>query len=560
MDLIFFDVTVILVVAAIVSIIFKIIKQPAILAYIVTGIIIGPLGLLPIENKEVVRSMAEIGVALLLFMLGLELKINDLKSVGKVALITGVGQIVFTSIIGFLIITSLGISFVPALYVAMALTLSSTIITVKLLSDKKDINSLYGKISVGFLLVQDVFAIMALIVLSGFAQVETSFSLFNIGWVLLKGLILFLVVLFLSIKVFPAIIDKIARSPEVLFLFSIAWAFGLSAFVSSPAIGFSIEIGGFLAGLALANSIESGQISSRTKSLRDFFIIIFFVTLGMGMAISDLTRMLVAGIVLSLFVLVGNPIVVMIIMGLLGYRKRTSFLAGLTVAQISEFSLIIIFLGNKLGHVSQDIISLITLVGIITFGASCYMIINSNSLFKFLSPYLDIFERRNTNRERKTALGGLKDHIILAGVNRAGRSILNSILNDNDSRIIAVDFNPDVVRRLEGENVMVVFGDVTDPDILSHTRIDAAKILISTISDAEDNLHLIKAVRKINSKVKIIVIAQDKYDAINLYGVGADYVVIPHLTGGRFIARLLKEDRLDSLEEYKERDLKTPVG
>lgn len=554
MNLVFFEITIILIIASFLSVLFRFIKQPPILSYILAGIIIGPLGLMVIESKDVVRAMAEIGITLLLFMIGLELRIPDLKSIGKVALITGIAQIIFTSVIGFIISLALGFGVIPSLYIAVALTFSSTIIIVKLLSDKKDLNSLYGKISVGFLLVQDLFAIIVLILLSGFAVNGGGVKLLEIAIVLSKGLALFLAVLFLSKNILPSLLNKIARSPETLFLFSIAWAFGISALVASPMVGFSIEIGGFLAGLALANSSESFHISSRIRSLRDFFIIIFFVTLGMGMTISDIGKVLVPGLLLSAFVLIGNPIIVMSVMGLLGYKKRTSFLAGLTVAQISEFSLILVFLGNKLNHLSDEVVALVTLVGLITFSASTYMIMNGNQLYKILSRFLDIFEKSNKSGETQKT-GELKDHVVLAGVNRAGNSILQAVLSESGQKIIAVDFNPDVVKKLIDENVLAVFGDIADLDIMNHTQIDKAKIVVSTVSDIEDNLHLMHGVKSTGSKAKIIVIAQDKTDAMALYEAGADYVVIPHLISGRYIGEILKEENLDLLETYRKHDL-----
>mgnify|MGYP001561408458 FL=1 len=558
MDPIFIEITVVLIVASLLSILFKLIKQPPILAYILTGIVIGPLGLLTIENRDVIRFMAEIGITLLLFMLGLELKIRDLKSVGKTAVATGIGQIVFTSVVGFAISQILGFTLVASIYIAIALTFSSTIIIVKLLSDKKDLNSLYGKISVGLLLVQDLFAIIALIILSGFSNSSIeSVSAWDIGLALVKGAALFLLVLILSRNVLPRILKRIAQNREVLFLFSIAWAFGVAALVSSAYVGLSIEIGGLLAGLALANSEESFHISSRTRSLRDFFIIIFFVTLGMGMVVSDFGRVLVPGIILSIFVVIGNPLIMMMIMGLLGHKKRTSFLAGLTVAQISEFSLILIFLGNRIGHLSDEIVSLITFIGITTFAISTYLIMNGNFLYKILSRFLDIFERENIKSANGIDIRELKDHIVLAGVNRAGESILKTVLKEGNSKIIAVDFNPDVVANLKNKNTLAVFGDVADIDIINQTKIDQAKIVISTVSDIEDNLHLIKAIKSSASRAKIIMIAPDREDAMLLYKAGADYVVVPHFTSGEYIAKILKDDKIELLDEYRARDIES---
>ncbi|MBI3069929.1 MAG: cation:proton antiporter [Candidatus Levybacteria bacterium] len=547
MGSIFFEITIIVCLASLLSILFRLLKQPTILAYILTGIIVGPFGQLQFGNQEIFRTLAELGITFLLFMVGLELKLGELRSVGKVAVITGIAQIVFTSLVGYAIAILLGFSSLAALYIAVALTFSSTIIIVKLLSDKKDLKSLYGKIAVGFLLVQDFVAILILMVLSGFNQANgTAISFADFGLVLLKGFLLFAVILYLSRKIFPRLTDIIAKSPETLFLFSIAWAFFASAVVSSAPIGFSIEIGGFLAGLALANSSENFQIAARIRALRDFFITIFFVLLGMNMVFANLGAVFLPALILAAFVLIGNPIIVMIIMGLLRYRKRTSFFAGLTVAQISEFSLIVVFMGNKLGHVSNEVVALVTLVGVITFALSSYMILGNNTLYRWLGRYLNIFERKDAHEERIGKHKIFKEHIVLVGANRIGQSILDSLKSLNHE-VVVVDFDPDIIKRLEGQNIDSFFGDITDLDIQEVAQLVSAKLVISTVPDIEDNLLLLKGVKKNKNRVKVIVVAQDDEEARQLYKEGADYVVLPHLAGGRHIAKIISENKIENI-------------
>ena len=546
------DLTIVISLAAFTTIVFRLLKQPPILAYILTGIILGPLTLIHINDAEAMRSLAEIGITLLLFMLGLELRFSELKSVGKISIITGIGQIVFTTVIGFLIATFLGFSPIASFYIAIALTFSSTIIIVKLLSDKRDLNSLYGKISVGFLLVQDFVAIIALIFLSGFSTGNNvSYNDFLI--IILKAVVLFGWVILLSKKLLPYLINKIAHSSETLFLFSLAWAFGIAAVVSSPAIGFSIEIGGFLAGLALANSYESYQIITKIRPLRDFFITIFFVTLGMGLLISDFSTILIPGIILSLFVLIGNPLIVMILMGLLGYKKRTGFLAGLTVAQISEFSLIVMFMGNRIGHVSDQHVALITFVGAITFVISTYMILNGNLLYKILSPYLGIFEREGV-REKNLKTKDFKNHVVLVGVRRMGDGILEALLKNKED-VVVVDFDPDIIERLKEERVESFFGDIADSEIQELASLDKARLVISTVSDIEDNLILLQSLRNIKKKPKIVMLALEKHEAQELYSQGADYVVVPHIAGGHHLAKILVDERhMELIEKYAARE------
>jgi len=549
----YLEITILIGLATVLALIFRLLKQPPILSYILAGIIVGPVGLFHISNGEVLHSFAEIGITLLLFMLGLEMKFKDLRSVGKVALYTGIGQIVFTSVIGFGICLLLGFSALASLYIAVALTFSSTIIVVKLLSDKKDLKSLYGKISVGFLLVQDFVAIIALIILSGFNTGDTQISPITFLLLTLKAAVIFGWVILLSKTVLPRLMNFVAKNTEILFLFSLAWAFSMAAFVSSPLIGFSIEIGGFLAGLALANTAQNIQIVSRVRSLRDFFITIFFVTLGMKMIFADFSTIFLPSVLLSLFVLIGNPIIVMIILGLMGYRSRTSFMAGLTVAQISEFSLIVIFMGNKIGHVDDSVVSLLTIVGAVTFIISTYMIMNSNYLYKKLSPILKFFERKEIH-EILLPTSELKKHVVLIGANRMGESILEALLS-KDEKVVVIDFDPDVIDRLKKKNIQCYFGDVADPEIQEHVNITDARLIMSTVPDVDDNLLMLQSLKRKKKDILIVVFALETDDAKALYKAGADYVVLPHLAGGRHIAKILVDEKhLELIEEYRMRD------
>lgn len=557
MGSIFFEITIILCLAAFLSLIFRLLKQPAILAFILTGILIGPFGQLQLVSREVLQTMGEVGITLLLFMLGLEMRFKDFRLIGKTVLWVGIVQIVCSLILGYMLSLFFGFSQISSFYIGLALAFSSTVVIVKILSDKKDLNSLYGKISVGLLLIQDFFAILILVLLSGLKSNLTILDLESFGFVILKGLALFASVFYLSRSLFPKFLDAIAKSEETLFLFSLAWVFGLAAIVSSPQVGFSIEIGGFLAGIALANASENFQIIARMKALRDFFVTIFFVFLGMGMVFENFNSIWLPILAFSLFVILVKPLIVMIAMGLIGYRKRTSFLTALGMGQISEFSLIIFFLGKKLGHISGSIVSLVMGVAIITFIVSTYMIINGNFLYRLLKKYLWVFERKHTEKEDMgnfLEMGDLKKHVVLIGAHMMGQGILDA-LEELEDQVVVVDFDPGIINMLKSKGITSLFGDISDLDIQERVRLDKAKLVISTIPDLEDNLFLIKGLNKSNRLAKIIVVAQEGNDAIILYKAGADYVVLPHLSSGRHIVKILKENKLETLDTLKSKDL-----
>jgi len=556
----FLDLAVIICLAAFLAFVFRFFKQPEILAYILTGIIIGSLHIFQASNQDVLQTMSQIGVTLLLFMVGLEIKVSELFSLGKALLIVSVGQIGLTMLGGFAISTLFGFNLLTSFYIAMALTFSSTIIVVKLLSDKMELHALYSKFAIGILLAQDIVAIGILMFLSGVgAKTQEIETLINFILILVKGGILVGLVALLSKHILPKFIESISRSSETLFLVSLAWVFGLAAIVSSPYVGFSIEIGGFLAGLALANSMANYQIIAKAKILRDFFIVLFFVLLGIQMSFGNLGAIIIPAIIFSIFVLLGKPLLIALVMTAMGYRKRTAFLTGLSLSQISEFSLILVFMGYKLGHISQSVVSIITFVGLVSFFVSTYGLINSKILYRKLAPFLGVLERDDPKKDEITeaqdSLESLDNHVVVVGGDQMGQSIMEA-LEDRQMQVVLVDFDPNILKKLETKKIHWLFGDIADLDIQERAKLDQAKLVISTIPDVEDNVLLLKELKHENRRAKVVMMALDSHDAKLLYKEGADYVILPHLAGGRQIAEIILNDHLEKIENLKQKDAK----
>lgn len=547
----FGEIALVVVIAVVAGFIAHLLRQPVIIGFISAGFLIGLFKHSELAGVGFIENLASIGVALLLFLIGLEMDFRELKRVTLPAFLVGLGQIVFTFGIGFFIAGYLGFAMVPALYIAIALTFSSTIVIVKLLSEKKDLNSLYGRVVIGILLVQDFVAIFVLLFVSGIHSGEGVISL--LGVTFLKGLGLVIATIALS-RIFPKILNLVARSQEMLYLFGIAWALGISAFAA--AIGLTIEIGGFLGGLALASSSEQFQISSRLKPLRDFFLILFFVILGIQAFEGGTPVALVPVIVLSAFVLIGNPIIVIFVMGVLGYRSRTSFLSGISVAQISEFSLIIVALGHRLGDLSSADVSLVTLIAVITIFVSSYYISYGDKLYKFFRPIGKYFEFRKRLVEELPPETQLKNHIVLVGVHRMGSGILEALINSG-ADFVAIDFDPVVVKKLTGMGVPVVYGDIEDSDVQERVGIRNANVVISTVPGFKDNLAIVKLLEGHDRSIVTIVTADDGWYAKELYKEGADYVLVPHFIGGQEIAEIIgRSGGLSRLKKLRRRDQK----
>ncbi|HEY7772711.1 MAG TPA: cation:proton antiporter, partial [Marinagarivorans sp.] len=397
----FYELTALVVLAAAIGFGGLLLRQPMIVSFIAVGVVAGPSALNIVQSHEHIELLSELGIAVLLFLVGLKLDLKLIRTLGPVALATGLGQVAFTSGIGFLLAIALGMDTVTSLYVAVALTFSSTIIIVKLLSDKREVDSLHGRIAVGFLIVQDLVVVLAMMALSalgmGAQTGDEGSALARMGSVLLYGMIMLgFVLLFIRYLATP-LVSRVARSQELLITFAIGWATLLAAIGNQ--VGFSKELGGLLAGISLASTPFREAIVARLGSLRDFLLLFFFIALGTQLDLSLLSAQVAPAMAFSIFVLIGNPLIVMVIMGLMGYRKRTGFLAGLTVAQISEFSLIFMAMGLTLGHVSKDALGLVTLVGLITIALSVYMITYSHGLYGKLERWLALFERGNPFRE-----------------------------------------------------------------------------------------------------------------------------------------------------------------
>lgn len=547
-----FELSIVILVAAVLGILARFLKQPIILAYIFSGVAIGFFSFFHLTNKDMFQTFSEIGLMLLLFLIGLEINYSSLRLVGRDSILVGLTQIIFTFIPGFYLSRFFGFNWLQAAYISICLTFSSTIVVIKLLSEKKQTNSLYGKISIGFLLVQDFVAILLLVFLSGLRNGEIVLS--NVLLTGLKGLVLFVVMLYLGRKILPWLFDKISRSQELLFLTSLAWCFAIASLATK--LGFSIEIGGFLAGLALANSSENFEISAKISSLRDFFILIFFVSLGSSLVFSNLSGLTLQIIILSLFVLIGNPLIVLIIMGILGYRKRTSFLCGVTVAQISEFSLILAGLGLKLGHLDNQVVSLITTVAIITIVLSTYLIIYAEHIFRKLARFLRIFERKFKKAEFAGELSFNKP-IVLIGAHRIGQNIASHIPKED---LLIVDFNPDVVADLRKKGYNVIFGDISDLEIMESANLNLSQLVISTSPDFDDNLGLLEKIINttggFKNRPRIILRAENEQDAKTFYNKGADYVLLPYLTAGQYLGKSISVDpELKIIKQLKEKDL-----
>lgn len=553
----FFEISALLVLAAGVGFVGHLLRQPLIVSFIAVGILAGPSALDITRSSEKISVLSELGIALLLFLVGLKLDVKLVKSLGAVSLGTGLGQVAFTAIIGFFICLFLDFDAVASLYIAVALTFSSTIIIVKLLSDKREIDSLHGQIALGFLIVQDIVVVIAMIVLSAIGigtQAEASLGTVA-GVFLASGVMLAVVLAFIRYVATP-LTETLARRPELLLLFGVALAASFAAV--GEYLGFGKELGGLLAGVALASTPYREALAARLAPLRDFLLLFFFIALGSKLQITHVGAGIFASLILSLFVLIGNPLIVMVIMGVMGYRKRTGFLAGLTVAQISEFSLIFMAMGVSLGHVDAAALGLVTLVGLITIAASTYMITYSHQLYAASEALLPSFERNGAPRETEAARQSHGDRydVIVFGLGRYGEAIASRLKNIG-KRVLCVDFNPRAVQDWQARGGDAIYGDVTDPEFVATLPLAGVDWVISAIADQDTGvthedvrMTVIAAVRHAGYEGRIAIRNRRPADTDAALRAGADLVLEPFQDAA---------DRAVELVRSHERPQRVPV-
>ncbi len=520
----------------------KMLKQPMIIWYIIAGTAISIFVPSLLQANTAFQSFGNLWISLLLFMVGMELSPTIIKDLGKTSIITWIGQVIITWILGFITATLLWFDIMTAIFLAIGFAFSSTIVVLKLIGDKDEIEFTYGRLSVGILIVQDIVVMLLMLGMATFQNIGNSSGTMVVLSLWAKMIWLVVGVYLVSKYLIPKITKKIAESQEYLFLFSIGRCFILWAIFYW--LGFGIEIWALIAGITLANSSYRFEITSRIKPLKDFFIVIFFVLLwshvNFGtMNISNILPL----VILTIFVLCIKPIITMILLGLCGHTRKNSFLTGSALGQISEFSFIIITMGISSGYIKDPaILSLATLLGLISIGGSSYFIIYGERLYRFCKPMLSIFpwrwKRNETTTKAKTY------EITLFGYGRFGNNMYE-ILKKNHQDILVVDENPSIITHLQNQKIPCIYGDVGDIDFLEELNFKNNKMIISTVKKFDENIVLLKTIKQYNPNVIIILLANHIQEAIKLYEQGADYVILPHYIGVDHTSLMLEEYGFD---------------
>ena len=504
----FVSVALILALAVAGGMIAKLFRQPIIVSYIIVGILAGPTAFNLVEGADEIRLFAKFGIAILLFLVGLKLDFHMIRTTGKVAAIAGLAQVLFTAVVGFGIALLFGLDVTTAAYVAVALTFSSTIIIIKLLGDKRQLDRLYGRIAVGILIIQDILVVVAMVVIVTIGTPGAS-PLEDLTQTLVFSVVFLGLVAVVSKFVLQRALDWVAKSPELTLLFGVAWAIVLAA--ASSLIGLSMEIGAFVAGVALASTAYRESLGARMVSLRDVMLLFFFIELGASLTFADALGQLLPAIVLSIFVLVGKPLIIFAIMGWMGYRSATSFRTGVALAQISEFSLILVALGYSLGQIDSSVLSLITLVGVITITVSSYLILYSEQLLAKAHGFMEIFERKSNDSVDEERESHNFDAIVI-GAGRFGSEVISGLCAKGSS-VLAVEMDPEARARAKELGAETLFGDVSDPEFAKMLPIHQTLTIICTAPDRATNTVLLQSLKYLGYEGELYLTALDNQTA-----------------------------------------------
>lgn len=531
--------------AAIVLVLTRPLRMPPILAYIVAGLALGPL-LHVLGASESLDRLSEIGVALLLFLVGLELSFEKVRGVGRVALVAGAAQVIITAAVGYAAARLLGFAPGASALLALAVTFSSTIVVVKQLDQRGDLDAVYGRIAVGVLLVQDVIVLIALTVLAALGAADAGAASDGViesrlrdggglaGGVVrtVGGMAALGVVAFIAARYVARPFGWLARSFEALFIWSLCWCFLF--ILAAEALGLSVEIGAFIAGVSLAQLPYDRELRRRVQPLVSLFIAVFFVTLAARMELGAAAEHWLAALVLSLIVLLVKPVALMAIVPRLGYDERTSFLASVTLGQVSEFSFVLAGLGLAAGLLDEAALSLVGVIGVMTIGISSYVIMHGDVLYRRLvsTDALRLFHAvrsKAPSLERPPA-----GHVIVVGMNALGRRIVRALLERGEP-VVVIDTDPG---KLEGMDVTVVLGNASDDTVLGEANIAEAKLLISTLQIEDANNLIAYRCRRLGIAVSIHAFDPALID--DLEQIGVDHMMVSKHDGIRRVAAALR--------------------
>jgi len=536
------DIGVALIASTLLGLISHWLRQPIILGYLLAGAFIGPqVGLGLVQHPESTEIISEIGLVLLLFVIGLEIDLKELKRAGKQLLLGGLGQFPLCVGFGCLFFPLVGFSFatrsIDVLYLAIMCALSSTAIVVKILYDKREIGTLPGRVTLGVLVIQDVFAILVLALQPNLGDPSIAPIAKALGSTVLLVAFGFLSSRYLLSKLFTSI----AKSPEMVLSVSLGWCALMAVLAGS--MNLSKEMGALIAGICISAYPYSIHVIAKSLPLRDFFLTLFFVSLGMQISPPS-AAMVMPVLLVGGFVICSRFVTLYPLLAASGAGRRTAFVASLNLSQISEFSLVIGALGLQFKHIGADTLAVMTYAMALLAILSSYSIRFNHEVYLGFERILRLFGL-TADRKRETAVGATHPEIAILGCHSSALAFISLYTREFPEKrgaIHVIDFNPLVLRELERQGVPATFGDIASLDTLKHAHLDKAELIILSIPDmllkGIDNEELVQVCRDLAPRAKIVATADDPIHAQQLQALGADALVMPFALAGERLMEL----------------------
>ncbi|WP_322516355.1 cation:proton antiporter [Rhodopseudomonas palustris] len=513
-------------------------RQPLILAYLIAGFAIGPFGLGLVQSQDSISVISELGLIFMLFMIGLEIDLKKVVRAGSVILVAAGGQLIGGCLLGFAFFVGIGLSFgggqFDAVYLTVACALSSTVIIVKVLYEKRELDTLPGRLTLGVLVLQDIFAILFLAVQPSLADLQIGVLLLSIGRV---GALV-ATALVLSRYVLPWLFHRIARTPELVLLGALAWCFLIGEIAER--LHLSREMGSLVAGVSLSTFPYALDVTAKVTTLRDFFITLFFVAVGMTIPIPNGSVIMLA-LAIAAFTVVSRIVTTFVPLYLMRQGLRASLLPALNLAQISEFSLVVIQTGIVAGHIRTETASAASFAFVLLAVLSTFVMVRSDPITRRAIRLLKGLGLRDLDHQAEEADDGAGHgaarRIVILGFFRAASALISEIERQTPEllkQISVIDFNPMVYRTLSDRGMHVVYGDISNVDTLLHAGVGKAEMIILSVPDSllkgANNERLVRHVRALNPTAKIVATADLLADVQALYAAGADYVTVTRIS------------------------------
>jgi Kef-type K+ transport system membrane component KefB len=550
------DIAICIVAAWILAIGAQVFRQPVILAYLLAGLAVGPVGAGLIKDQQSITTISELGLLLLLYMIGLEIDLKQMLGAGRVITVTGLVQILGTFALGVAVFMSLGFALkageLDALYLAVAAALSSTVIVVKILYDKRELDTIAGRITVGILVLQDLFAVLFLAIQPNLSAPSSAL----VAWSLVKVILLMAVAFTASRFALPPLFRTIARLPELVLVGALAWCFIMAGLAGK--FGLSREMGALVAGVAISAFPYTLDVTAKVTSLRDFFVTLFFVALGMK--VPEPTAYLINGaLIFAAFVVACRFLTIFPPLYLMRLGHRASLLPVINLSQVSELSLVVLALGLDAGQISQTTVGIVSYAFVFLAIASSYALAHTDALLcRGISSLKRVGLKDLDQRNGETPAAADPPRIFLLGFSWTASSLLEEITRGDPAllkELAVVDFNPHVNVELRRRGVRVIYGDVSQRDTLIHAGVGQAAIIICTLPNTvlkgTNNLRLLQQLREINATAQIIMHAELFGDVPKLYATGASYVCVPRLVEAVDLFGLVQAARQNELEQKR---------